>query len=125
MLFSLMDLARSRGAIAPLYATQCGGRLRGRSGHCGTIANRSLMTHIGHVACNRINGRYERAFAMTKVRIAGFSISLDGFGAGPEQSLENPLGKRGRELHQWLFGTRMFRTLIGPDGGHGGGEPAH
>ena len=32
---------------------------------------------------------------MTKVRVAGFSISLDGFGAGPEQSLENPLGKRG------------------------------
>ena len=36
---------------------------------------------------------------MTKVRVAGFTISLDGFGAGPEQSLENPLGKRGRELH--------------------------
>ena len=36
---------------------------------------------------------------MTKVRVAGFSISLDGFGAGPEQSLENPLGKRGQELH--------------------------
>ena len=34
-----------------------------------------------------------------KVRVAGFTISLDGFGAGPEQSLENPLGKRGRELH--------------------------
>ena len=45
-----------------------------------------------------------------KVRVAGFSVSLDGFGAGPEQSLENPLGKRGRELHQWFFGTRMFRT---------------
>jgi dihydrofolate reductase len=43
---------------------------------------------------------------MTKVRVVGFSISLDGFGAGPEQSLENPLGKRGRELHQWVFGTR-------------------
>ena len=40
---------------------------------------------------------------MTKVRIAGFSISLDGFGAGPEQSLENPLGKRGRELHLSLI----------------------
>src|SRR5580704_16584493 len=54
---------------------------------------RRLMTHIGRVARNLINGRYEREFAMTKVRVAGFSISLDGFGAGPEQSLENPLGK--------------------------------
>src|ERR1700756_5605498 len=57
---------------------------------------------------------------MTKVRVAGFSISLDGFGAGPEQSLENPLGKRGRELHQWFFGTRMFRAMIGQEGGSDG-----
>ena len=57
---------------------------------------------------------------MTKVRVAGFSISLDGFGAGPEQSLENPLGKGGRELHQWMFGTRMFRAMIGKDGGSDG-----
>ena len=56
---------------------------------------------------------------MTKVRVAGFSISLDGFGAGPEQSLENPIGKRGHELHTWLFGTRMFRTMVGGDGGPG------
>ena len=56
---------------------------------------------------------------MAKVRVGGFTISLDGFGAGPEQSLENPLGKRGRELHQWMFGTRMFRTMIGKDGGSG------
>ena len=59
-------------------------------------------------------------FVMTKVRVAGFSISLDGFGAGPEQSLENPLGKRGRELHEWMFGTRMFRAMIGKDGGSDG-----
>src|SRR5258708_36147847 len=54
---------------------------------------------------------------MTKVRVAGFSISADGFGAGPEQRLENPLGKRGQELHQWMFGTRMFQTMMGKDGG--------
>ena len=62
---------------------------------------------------------------MTKVRVAGFSISLDGFGAGPEQSLENPLGKRGRELHQWIFGTRMFRAMIGKDGGSDGVDEAY
>jgi len=54
---------------------------------------------------------------MTKVRVAGFSVSLDGFAAGPEQSLANPLGKNGPELFQWLFPTRTFRTMIGEDGG--------
>src|SRR5580692_2225505 len=62
---------------------------------------------------------------MTKVRVAGFSISLDGFGAGPEQSLENPLGKRGQELHQWMFGTRMFRAMTGKDGGSDGVDEAY
>jgi dihydrofolate reductase len=57
---------------------------------------------------------------MPKVRVAGFSISLDGFGVGPEQSLADPLGKRGIELHQWLFGTKMFRTMIGQEGGSDG-----
>ena len=62
---------------------------------------------------------------MTKVRVGGFSVSLDGFGAGPEQSFENPLGKRGLELHQWLFGTRMFRTMIGKGGGSDGVDEAY
>src|SRR5579871_1133836 len=62
---------------------------------------------------------------MTKVRVAGFSISLDGFGAGPEQSLENPLGKRGMELHQWFFGTRTFRAMIGQGGGLDGVDEAY
>src|SRR5580700_12335749 len=86
---------------------------------------RQKLTHLGHVARNQINGRYEREFIMTKVRVAGFTISLDGFGAGPEQSLEDPLGKRGRELHGWMFGTRMFRTMIGKDGGSDGVDQAY
>lgn len=57
---------------------------------------------------------------MTKVRVGGFSASLDGFGAGTEQSLENPLGKGGMELHRWLFGTRMFQAMIGKEGGSDG-----
>ena len=57
---------------------------------------------------------------MTRVRVAGFSVSLDGFGAGPEQSLENPLGKRGPELHSWFMRTRFFQALIGKSGGSGG-----
>ena len=54
---------------------------------------------------------------MSKVRVAGFSVSLDGFGAGPDQSLENPLGKRGPELHNWLYPTRTFRQMLGKDDG--------
>jgi len=57
---------------------------------------------------------------MTRVRIAGFSVSLDGFGAGPEQSLDDPLGKRGLELHEWFFGTKTFRAMIGGGGGSDG-----
>src|SRR4030088_282300 len=68
---------------------------------------------------------YGRECLMPRVRVAGFSISLDGFGAGPEQSLENPLGKRGLELHQWMFGTRMFRAMIGKDGGSDGVDEAY
>lgn len=57
---------------------------------------------------------------MGKVRVAGFSLSIDGFGAGPEQSLDNPLGKRGMELHQWFFGTKTFNAMIGKPGGSTG-----
>ena len=57
---------------------------------------------------------------MAKVRVGGFAVSLDGYGAGPDQSLENPLGKRGRELHQWMFHTRMFHAMIGKEGGSEG-----
>jgi dihydrofolate reductase len=54
---------------------------------------------------------------MTRVRVAGFSVSIDGFGAGPEQSLDDPLGKRGLELHEWFLGTRTFRAMTGESGG--------
>jgi dihydrofolate reductase len=50
---------------------------------------------------------------MTKVKVAAFSVSLDGYGAGTEQSLQNPLGKRGEELHTWIFPTKMFQKLYG------------
>lgn len=56
----------------------------------------------------------------SKVRVAGFSVSLDGFAAGPEQSLANPLGKSGPELFQWFFPTRTFRAMVGQDDGSTG-----
>jgi dihydrofolate reductase len=54
---------------------------------------------------------------MTKVRVAGFGVSLDGFSAGLEQSLENPLGKRGPEIFQWFFHTKTFQSMHGGEGG--------
>src|ERR1700692_1746022 len=55
---------------------------------------------------------------MTRVRVEGFTISLDGYGAGPNQDIRNPLGVGGTDLHQWLVPTRTFqRTLFGADGG--------
>jgi len=57
---------------------------------------------------------------MAKVRVAGFAVSLDGYGAGPEQSLQDPLGKRGTELHRWFFGTKSFKAMFGQEGGSEG-----
>lgn len=55
---------------------------------------------------------------MTQVRVASFSISLDGFGAGPNQDIDNPLGVGGADLHQWVFPTRTLqRVLFGAEGG--------
>jgi dihydrofolate reductase len=54
---------------------------------------------------------------MPKVRVASFSISLDGFGAGPRQDVDNPLGVRGTELHKWFFPTDVFKKMTGQDGG--------
>ena len=48
---------------------------------------------------------------MSKVKVAAFSISLDGFGAGPRQDLANPLGIRGLELHSWFFQTEVFKMI--------------
>ncbi|HEY1692706.1 MAG TPA: dihydrofolate reductase family protein [Polyangiaceae bacterium] len=54
---------------------------------------------------------------MSKVRVANFSLSIDGFGAGPAQDLEHPLGENGMELHEWFFDTRTFRAMQGKEGG--------
>jgi dihydrofolate reductase len=52
---------------------------------------------------------------MPALRVHNFSISLDGFGAGPDQSLDNPLGEGGEQLHEWAFRTRTMRELQGMD----------
>ncbi|MEJ2353997.1 MAG: dihydrofolate reductase family protein [Anaerolineales bacterium] len=54
---------------------------------------------------------------MSKLRVESFSISIDGFGAGPNQGLENPLGVGGGALHEWLLSTKTFQKMQGNGGG--------
>jgi dihydrofolate reductase len=57
---------------------------------------------------------------MSKLVVRSFSISVDGYGAGPNQSLENPLGVGGEALHEWMVHTRTFQRLMGEGGGSTG-----
>ena len=54
---------------------------------------------------------------MSQVRVAGFGVSLDGFSAGIEQSLDDPLGKRGPEIFKWFLHTKTFCAMRGQEGG--------
>lgn len=54
---------------------------------------------------------------MSKLRVNCFSLSLDGFGAGLDQSVENPLGKGGEKLHEWFLPTRTFQRMLGNESG--------
>lgn len=54
---------------------------------------------------------------MSKLRVGCFSLSLDGFGAGPDQSPDDPLGVGGEALHEWLVPTRTFQQVHGKEGG--------
>jgi len=50
---------------------------------------------------------------VSKLRVQSFAVSLDGFGAGPRQDLENPLGVHGPELMEWFFATNVWRQMHG------------
>jgi dihydrofolate reductase len=54
---------------------------------------------------------------MGKVKVAAIGVSIDGFAAGPDQSLENPMGIRGTEIMSWFFPTKAFNKMQGKDGG--------
>ncbi|MGA8437208.1 MAG: hypothetical protein WB762_10320 [Candidatus Sulfotelmatobacter sp.] len=62
---------------------------------------------------------------MSKLRVHSFAMSIDGYGAGPTQSLENPLGVGGLALREWAFKTRTFQAIhaiMNEDGGETGVE---
>jgi len=54
---------------------------------------------------------------MARVRVHNFTISLDGYGAGPRQTREDPLGVGGEALHDWYIATRTFQRMGGKTGG--------
>jgi dihydrofolate reductase len=57
---------------------------------------------------------------MSRLKVQSFTISLDGYGAGPDQTLQNPLGVGGEQLHDWLVATRMFHQMQKKEGGSTG-----
>ena len=57
---------------------------------------------------------------MSRLLVRNFSISIDGYAAGPHQDLDHPLGIGGTQLHQWIFATRSGRQMIGEEGGSEG-----
>jgi dihydrofolate reductase len=54
---------------------------------------------------------------MSRLRVQAFSISIDGYGAGPRQDLDHPPGAGGMALHEWALATRTFQRMHGSDGG--------
>jgi dihydrofolate reductase len=54
---------------------------------------------------------------MSRLRVHAFSLSLDGYGAGPSQSVDHPLGVSGSALHEWAFPTRTYQRMFGKKGG--------
>jgi dihydrofolate reductase len=61
---------------------------------------------------------------MSKLRVQSFAVSIDGYGAGPNQNLQNPLGVRGPELMEWFFPTRLWRKMQGMGEGETGTDNA-
>lgn len=74
---------------------------------------------FGRIRISRLAHR-ETDQIMTKLRVHNFAISLDGYGAGPHQDLDNPLGVGGEALHDWIVPTRSFQQMCGNEGGERG-----
>jgi len=75
-------------------------------------ASRGRVAELGSLGVNPNGG-----MKMTQVRVESFTISLDGYGAGPDQGVNNPLGVGGDALHDWIISTRAWRQMHGKEGG--------
>src|SRR5712692_258404 len=65
----------------------------------------------------RRSNTFSQGAPMPKLRVHNFAISLDGYAAGPDQDVDNPLGVGGTRLHEWVFATRSGRQMQGTHGG--------
>lgn len=90
------------------------------SQHPTNLSSRAERTPLSF----RPDACYTQIGPMPKVRVSAFSVSLDGYGAGPGQSLENPLGIRGPELFEWFFSTHTWKQMHGKAGGSTGVDDA-
>lgn len=76
--------------------------------HFGAVRLRNRIIHLVH---------RQKETVMSKLRVACYSISVDGYAAGPNQDIDNPLGVGGAAIQEWVFPTRTFQRMIGGDGG--------
>ena len=83
------------------------------------MSDGSLVGSLSDPALRRPINQQERN-VVSKLRVQSFAISIDGYAAGPNQDLENPLGVRGPELMEWFFHTRVWRRMHGYDDGETG-----
>jgi hypothetical protein len=103
---SVLPSAKPRSFIPGATSDTRGASCRDRAlSQSSMICRKAQVRHNASIAW--------RSTPMTKVKVAGFSISLDGFGAGTAQGLDHPLGMRGEEIFQWFFPTRFFREMQG------------
>ena len=79
------------------------------------MRSRGSSTYNEEIAARRA-GAYPETADMSKLRVCCFAISIDGFGAGPDQDIDNPMGVGGMALHEWAFATRFFQRMFGRDG---------
>ena len=85
-----------------------------------TFRLRNALDSICDSRSDPIESHTKNSYFMSKLRVQSFSISLDGFGTGPQQDINNPLGVGGMALHQWAFATRFFHQMQGKEGGASG-----
>ncbi len=91
---------------------------------CALCASLAILSSLSQHSCENppISYIIEMEHFMAKVKVCAFGISLDGFSAGPNQSLENPLGVGGAGVFEWFFPTRTFQQMHGGEGGTTGAD---
>ena len=86
------------------------------------LAGAAILVSLGITLPVKLSQQQCREDVLAKVRVESLAISINGFGAGPNQDLQNPLGVRGPELFEWFFATQIWRRMGGLDDGETGAQ---